>query len=151
MRALLQRVKEASVSINGSSYSNIERGLLIFLGVGSGDVSDDASYLAGRCASLRIFDDEEQKMNLSLRDVAGSVLVISQFTLYGDTRKGNRPSFTDAAPPEIAEKLYEEFVAHLRNELGERKVFTGVFRAMMEVKLVNDGPVTVTVESKDSQ
>ncbi len=149
MRALIQRVKRSSVSINGSLYSSIGPGMLIFLGVGRGDASDDAAYLAERCAHLRIFDDEEGKMNRSVQDVHGSALVVSQFTLYGDTRKGNRPSYSDAAPPDLAEKLYHEFVFHLRRHLGEERVATGIFRAMMDVELVNDGPVTVLLESKN--
>jgi D-tyrosyl-tRNA(Tyr) deacylase len=122
--------------------------MLILLGVGHSDTEADATYLAGRCAALRIFDDGEGKMNLSVKDVGGEVMVVSQFTLYGDTRKGNRPSYTDAAPPEAAEALYEAFVRLMKAELGDAKVESGVFRAMMDVELVNDGPVTVLVESK---
>ena len=150
MRALLQRVKQASVSVKGSLHNNIDSGLLIFLGIKAGDTSKDAVYLAQRCANLRIFEDEQGKLNLSVKDISGSALVISQFTLYADTRKGNRPSFTDAAPPEIAEKLYNDYVSSLRGELGASKVVTGLFRAMMDVSLVNDGPVTVMVESKET-
>ena len=149
MRALIQRVKQASVSINGSLHSQIERGLLIFLGITHSDTSEAGKYLAQRCANLRIFEDVEGKMNLSVRDVEGSALVISQFTLYADTRKGNRPSFVDAAPPDLAEKLYDDFVKHLRLELGATRVQTGMFRAMMAVHLINDGPVTIMVESKE--
>lgn len=149
MRALIQRVKRCSVSINGALHSSIGRGILILLGVGQTDGSDDAAYLAERCAHLRIFDDAEGKMNRSVREVQGSALVVSQFTLYGDTRKGNRPSYAEAAPPDVAEKLYNEFVSHLRRHVGAEKVETGVFRAMMEVELVNDGPVTVLLESKN--
>jgi D-tyrosyl-tRNA(Tyr) deacylase len=123
--------------------------MLILLGVKQSDDEADAQYLADRCAALRIFDDEEGKMNLSVKDVGGEAMVVSQFTLYGDTRKGNRPSYSEAAPPELAERLYESFVRHLRASLGHTKVATGVFRAMMDVELVNDGPVTVAIESKN--
>lgn len=121
---------------------------MILLGVKGDDTEEDARSLAERCGSLRIFDDENGTMNLSVRDVGGEVMVVSQFTLYADTRKGNRPSYSDAAPPAIAEPLYERFVTHLRTAIAPQKVVTGVFRAMMNVELVNDGPVTVTVESK---
>jgi D-tyrosyl-tRNA(Tyr) deacylase len=122
--------------------------MLIFLGVRVGDADEDGVALADRCASLRIFDDGEGKMNLSVRDVAGEALVVSQFTLYADTRKGNRPGYSDAAPPELAESLYEKFVGRLRTNMAPLKVATGVFRAMMEVELVNDGPVTIMLETK---
>ena len=148
MRALIQRVKEASVSVDGSVKNEIGKGMLILLGIKNGDTIQSAEYLAQRCANLRIFSDENNNMNLSVKDVVGSALVISQFTLYADTRKGNRPSFTGSAPAEIAEPLYNEFVKFLSNEIGSEKVKTGVFRAMMDIHLVNDGPVTVTVESK---
>jgi D-tyrosyl-tRNA(Tyr) deacylase len=148
MRALVQRVKKSQVIIDRKPHSAIGPGMLIFLGVRKGDAEEDARYLANRCAALRIFEDEQQKMNLSVKDIGGSAMVVSQFTLYADTRRGNRPGFTDAAPPEIAEDLYEKFVQHLRRSLGESKVAAGVFRAMMEIELINDGPVTVMIESK---
>ena len=148
MRALVQRVKRCQVSIDGNVYSAIGKGMLVLLGVRTGDSESDADYLADRCTALRIFEDRDGKMNLSVKDVDGSVMVVSQFTLYGDTRKGNRPGFSDAAPPEVANALYEKFVAWLRQQLGDGKVATGVFRTMMDVELVNDGPVTVMVESK---
>ena len=122
--------------------------MLILLGVGVKDNGEEAAALADRCASLRIFDDGEGKMNLSVRDVAGESMVVSQFTLYADTRKGNRPGYSDAAPPELAERLYEKFVERLRTNLAPLKVATGVFRALMAVDLVNDGPVTIMLESK---
>jgi len=150
MIALLQRVKEASVSVNGSTHSSIGRGILIFLGVGHEDKNEDADYLAQRCANHRLFEDEQGKMNLSVREVGGNALVVSQFTLLADTRKGNRPSFTAAAPPAEAERLYERFAEVLKNDLGKERVATGVFRAMMDIHLVNDGPVTLIIESKRS-
>jgi D-tyrosyl-tRNA(Tyr) deacylase len=148
MRALVQRVKKCQVHIDGKVHSTIGPGMLIFLGVRRGDAEEDAQYLADRCAALRIFEDQQEKMNLSVKDIDGSAIVVSQFTLYADTRRGNRPGFTDAAPPDIAEDLYEKFVKHLRDSLGESRVATGVFRAMMDVELINDGPVTVMIESK---
>lgn len=123
--------------------------MLILLGVKQSDAEADAKHLADRCAALRIFDDAEGKMNLSVKDVGGEAMVVSQFTLYGDTRKGNRPSYIEAAPPELAERLYESFIGRLRAALGDSKVASGVFRAMMDVDLVNDGPVTVLIESKN--
>ena len=150
MKALIQRVRRCSVTIDGVEHSSIGQGLLILLGVRQGDKEEDALYLAERCAALRIFDDPQGKMNLSVRDVAAAAMIVSQFTLYGDTTRGNRPSYSTAAPPESAESLYESFVGHLRSLLGKDKVATGVFRAMMDVELVNDGPVTVMVESKST-
>ncbi len=145
---MIQRVSSASVTIGGTMHCQIGRGLVILLGIKSGDSDADGKYVAEKCASLRIFEDDQEKMNLSVRDVNGSVLIVSQFTLYGDTRKGNRPSFVEAAPPDIAEPLYEKFVGDLRELIGSERVSTGVFRAMMDVALVNDGPVTVIIESK---
>ncbi len=149
MRALIQRVNRCSVSVDGTEVSSIGKGILVLLGVRQGDTEADAQYLADRCLTLRIFDDEQGKMNLSVHDVGGSMMVVSQFTLYGDTRKGNRPSYSEAARPERAEALYERFVAHARSVVGAERVATGVFRAMMHVELVNDGPVTLMIESKN--
>lgn len=149
MRALVQRVKRCSVTIEGRLHSSIEMGMLILLGIKNGDRESDAEYLAERCSSLRIFDDETGKMNLSVKDVKGEAMVVSQFTLYGDTHKGNRPSYTDAAPPQIAESLYNYFVSCLQNNLGKKQIGSGVFRAMMDVEFVNDGPVTLMLESKN--
>lgn len=148
MRALIQRVRRCSVSIDGKLHSSVGSGMLVLVGVKQTDQETDAEYLADRCVALRIFEDPQGKMNLAINDVGGSAMVVSQFTLYGDTRKGNRPSYSEAAPPEQAEALYEHFVRRLRLSLGDEKVSTGVFRAMMDVELVNDGPVTVIVESK---
>jgi D-tyrosyl-tRNA(Tyr) deacylase len=149
MRALVQRVKQCSVTIDGTMHSSIGTGLLIFLGIKNGDTESAAEYLAERCCSLRIFEDEAGKMNLSVLDRKGEAMVVSQFTLYGDTRKGNRPSYTDAAPPLIAESLYLHFINHMQKIIGEQHVASGKFRAMMDITLVNDGPVTLMVESKN--
>ena len=148
MKVVVQRVSSASVSIDGKLHSSIGKGLLVLLGVTTGDGDAEAKYLAEKCAALRIFEDAEEKMNLSVKDVDGAVLAVSQFTLYGDARKGNRPSFVEAAPPHVAEPLYEKFVSYLTAILGEEKVATGVFRAMMDIQLVNAGPVTIIIESK---
>ncbi len=148
MRALIQRVTRCSVSVGDSTAGSIGHGMLILLGVRTGDNEDDALALADRCAALRIFDDENGKMNISVKEKKGEAMVVSQFTLYADTRKGNRPGYSDAAPPESAEKLYDAFVGRMRTALSSEKVSTGVFRAMMKVELVNDGPVTIMLESK---
>jgi len=146
MRVLLQRVKKASVAANGETLGAISRGLVLLLGVGPQDTDRDAEYLADKCANLRIFDDGEGKMNLSALDVGGEILTISQFTLYGDCRKGRRPSFAHAAPPDVAEALYETFMECLRRR-GLR-VEGGRFGARMLVEIWNDGPVTLMIESK---
>jgi D-aminoacyl-tRNA deacylase len=148
MRVVVQRVKRCSVAIEGKLHSSIEKGMLILLGIKIGDTESDAEYLAERCSSLRIFEDEAGKMNLSMKDVKGEAMVVSQFTLYGDTHKGNRPSYTDAAPPQIAEALYDSFINHLQKHFGDQHIVSGVFRAMMDVELINDGPVTLMLESK---
>ena len=148
MRALIQRVDSCSVTVDGATVGSIGHGILILLGIKKGDSISDAEYLATRCTMLRIFEDPDGKMNLSVQDTAGSIMVVSQFTLYADTRKGNRPSYSEAANPEEAEQLYEKFVGSLRSSVGSGRVSTGIFRAMMKVQLVNDGPVTVLVESK---
>ena len=144
MKALVQRVKEASVIINSEQYSGISEGLLVFLGIEKGDSKDNAENLARKLSVLRIFEDEQGKMNKSILDIQGEMLVVSQFTLCGDCKKGTRPSFDKSAPPEIAEPLYEIFVNNVK-ELNI-PVQTGKFRAMMEVKLINDGPVTFMIE-----
>lgn len=145
VKAVVQRVSSASVEIAGETVGRIGRGLLVLLGVGRGDGDGDASWMADKVAGLRVFEDGDSKMNLSVEDVKGAVLAVSQFTLLGDSRKGKRPSFVEAAPPEIAEKLYEAFVDRLRSKGIETA--TGRFRAHMEVALVNDGPVTLILES----
>jgi D-aminoacyl-tRNA deacylase len=146
MRALVQRVSRAGVSAGGSRVSEIGKGMVLLVGVGVGDAPEDAAALAARCAHLRIFEDEAGRMNRSVLETGGEILAISQFTLYGDARRGRRPSFTEAAPPDRAEPLYEAFVGHLRG-MGLR-VGTGVFGAHMEVEIHNDGPVTIMVESR---
>ena len=146
MRAVLQRVSRAQVAVDGETVGAIGGGLLVLLGVGRGDGTADVRYLAEKTAGLRIFSDAAGKMNLAVAEAGGGVLVVSQFTLYGDCRKGRRPGFSDAAPPELANALYEQYVAHLR-QLG-LSVATGVFQANMQVELVNDGPVTFLLDSR---
>ncbi|SRR4030065_1234153 len=149
MKAVVQRVKSASVTISEQNYfQEIGKGLLIFLGIKIGDTEDDVTFVADKCSNLRIFEDAEDKMNRSVKEVNGEMLIISQFTLYGETAKGNRPSFTDAAKPEEAIPLYEKFVSRVKINLGDEKVKVGIFGAMMDIQLVNYGPVTVLVESK---
>ena len=147
MRAVVQRVKEGSVVIDGELHASIGEGFVILLGVRTGDTTEDAIFLADKCAGLRVFEDTGGKMNLGLKETGGRALVVSQFTLYGDVQKGNRPSFSNAAKPEEAEALYEKFVDRMRANLGHDHVVTGVFRAMMDVHILNDGPVTILVDS----
>ena len=146
MRAVVQRVTRAKVTVEGKTVGEIEKGLVVLLGVARDDEKGDASYLANKVIALRIFDDEQGKMNLSLKDCGGGALVVSQFTLYGDVRRGLRPSWIDAAAPEIAEPLYEFFCNEMRKDLDN--VATGSFRQMMQVELVNDGPVTILIDSR---
>lgn len=147
MVALIQRVQEASVTIDGQVAGAIGRGMLILLGVHKADTEAEGDWVARKCVNLRLFPDDEGRMNRSLLDIGGEALVVSQFTLYGNPRKGTRPSFDASAPPERAEPLYEAFVDRLQAHLG-RPVPTGEFGAMMKVHLVNDGPVTLWVEKK---
>ncbi|MGD9633202.1 MAG: D-aminoacyl-tRNA deacylase [Pirellulales bacterium] len=147
MRACIQRVSEAQVTVDGAVTGRIDRGLLVLLGVGTQDGPAEIDWLAEKLVNLRVFEDAEGKMNRSLVDVGGAMLVVSQFTLFGDCRKGRRPSFTDAAPPELAERLYNDFVARVMS-LGI-EVATGVFRAHMDVALVNDGPVTLWIDTAE--
>ena len=146
MRAVIQRVKSSSVTVGDETVGKIDSGLLVLLGVAKPDQSADADFLAEKIVNLRIFEDEQGKMNRSLIDIGGEMLVVSQFTLLGDCRKGRRPSFIDAAGPDKANELYEHFVAQVRKTSVH--VATGRFRAMMEVSLINDGPVTLILESK---
>ena len=145
MKLWIQRVLSASVDVGDERLSEIGRGFLILLGVGRGDTPETADRLAKRAVALRIFEDAEGKTNLSVADVGGSVIVVSQFTLYADTKHGNRPGFSPAAPPEVAEPIYERFVARMREVLGPDRVGTGRFGAEMKVSLVNDGPFSVEV------
>jgi D-tyrosyl-tRNA(Tyr) deacylase len=146
MRAVVQRVTRASVKVDDEIIGEIGKGLVVLVGIARDDTKVEAAYLVDKIAALRIFDDGEGKMNLSVKDVAGSLLIISQFTLYGDVRRGLRPSWIDAAPPEIAEPLYDFFVRQAR--LAVSDVATGKFQSMMQVELVNHGPVTILLDSK---
>lgn len=146
MRAVIQRVTSASVTVEDQIVGAIGKGLVVLLGVARDDTKEDADYLVHKIAVLRIFDDDEGRMNISLTDTLGGLLVISQFTLYGDVRRGLRPSWSDAAQPEVAEPLYEYFVARSREVI--QQVETGSFRKMMQVELVNDGPVTILMDSR---
>ncbi len=150
MRAVIQRVSKALVSIGGVVHSEIGEGLLILLGVEEIDTDQDIEWLAGKIARLRIFDDEEGVMNLSVKDIDGEAIVVSQFTLHASTKKGNRPSYIKAARPETAIPLYEQFVKQM-GKLLEKPVGTGEFGAMMEVALVNDGPVTIMIDTKNKE
>ena len=146
MRAVIQRVSEASVEVSNAVVGHVGAGFVVLLGVGRDDVNADADYLAEKILNLRVFEDDDGKMNLSISETGGSMLVVSQFTLYGDVRRGRRPSYSDAAEPDKANELYEYFVERLRS-LGV-KVETGVFQAMMKVSLTNNGPVTILLDSR---
>ena len=146
MRAVVQRATHAKVTVDDKLVGEIGKGLVVLLGIARDDTKLDAAYLAEKICALRIFDDDESKMNLSVKDVNGGVLIVSQFTLYGDVRRGLRPSWIDAAAPEVAEPLYEFFVRQVSAAVSE--VATGSFRAMMQVELVNDGPVTILLDSR---
>ena len=146
MRAVIQRVKSAQVSVDGQVSGKIGKGLLVFLGVGKGDGESDLSFLTSKIPGLRIFEDASGKFNLSLKEIGGQILVVSQFTLYGDCRRGRRPSFTEAEEPTVAKPLYEQFISKLREQ--DVSVETGEFQTKMEVHLVNDGPVTLFLDSR---
>jgi len=148
LRVLLQRVSRASVRVDGATVGSIARGLLVFLGVEDGDDAEEAAWNAAKTAELRIFPDDEGRMNLSVEEIRGALLVVSQFTLAASTRRGRRPSFESAAGPEVAQHLYEHFVTALRGR--GLVVATGTFRAMMEVELVNDGPVTILLDPREA-
>jgi len=148
MRALIQRVNQASVTIGNRVHSSIGRGLLIFIGIEAADGEEDISWLSNKIAGLRIFDDAQGVMNLSVKDIHGEALVVSQFTLHARVKKGFRPSYIDASPPAVSIPIYEQFVESLGKELG-KPVHTGEFGAMMQVVLVNDGPVTIWIDTKN--
>lgn len=150
MRAVIQRVSQANVKVEGSTISSMKEGLLVLLGVEHADTADDADWLAAKIVRLRVFNDENGLMNLSVLDVSGELIVVSQFTLFASTKKGNRPSYIKSAPPDHAIPLYDHFVAALEQQLG-KKVGTGKFGAMMSVSLVNDGPVTILIDSRNKE
>ncbi|MGF7057328.1 D-aminoacyl-tRNA deacylase [Brassicibacter mesophilus] len=146
MRAVVQRVSMAKVTVNDETIGSINKGLLVFLGVGSEDLDADMEYMCDKIINLRIFEDQNDKMNLSLLDIQGEILVVSQFTLYGDLRKGKRPNFMNAAPPDIAEEIYLKFIERCKSY--NVKVETGAFGEHMNIELINDGPVTIMIDSK---
>ena len=149
MKALIQRVQRGNVRVDSRTIGNIERGYVVFLGVKQGDTAKDAKFLAEKTAALRIFPDEADHMNCSIREIGGAILVIPQFTLHADTRKGNRPSFILAASAPEAKALYDEYIACLRRIIGEARVATGQFQARMVVEIINDGPVTIELKSRN--
>ena len=150
MRVVIQRTKEASVTVEGNVTGAIQKGLLVFVGIENADSAEDIEWLAGKIVNMRIFDDAEGVMNLSLKEVNGDLLLVSQFTLHASTKKGNRPSYIAAAKPDIAIPLYEAFIQQLQLKLG-KAIGTGIFGADMKVQLLNDGPVTILVDSKNKE
>ena len=150
MRAVIQRVTKASVTIDNKIYSQINSGLLVLLGIEDADTAEDIEWLSGKIINLRIFNDENGVMNVSVKDINGDILIVSQFTLHASTKKGNRPSYIKASKPEFAIPVYEKFAQHLSNDLG-KTVCTGVFGADMKVELLNDGPVTIVIDTKNKE
>jgi D-tyrosyl-tRNA(Tyr) deacylase len=150
MRAVIQRVSKASVTIDNKIYSQIEKGLLVLVGIEDADVAEDIEWLSGKIVNLRIFNDDNGVMNVSVKDINGDVLVVSQFTLHASTKKGNRPSYIKASKPEFAIPMYEKFIQQLSNDLG-KAVGTGIFGADMKVELLNDGPVTIVIDTKNKE
>ena len=150
MRVVLQRVSKASVTINGALTSSINKGLLIFLGIEDADTLDDIEWLSNKIINLRIFDDENKVPNISVKEIDGDILLVSQFTLQAATKKGNRPSYIKASKPAIAKPIYKKMIEQLQHDLG-KKVFTGEFGADMKVELLNDGPVTIFIDSKNKE
>jgi D-tyrosyl-tRNA(Tyr) deacylase len=150
MRAVIQRVTQASVIINGTVKSAIQNGLLVLIGIEDADTQDDIEWLSSKIVNLRIFDDENHVPNISVKDIGGDILLVSQFTLHAATKKGNRPSYIKASKPDIAVPLYEKMIAQLEKDLG-RKIFTGEFGADMKVNLLNDGPITIFIDTKNKE
>jgi D-tyrosyl-tRNA(Tyr) deacylase len=150
LKIVLQRVSSASVTIEKKTVADIQKGLLILIGIEAADLQEDIDWLVGKITKIRIFEDENQVMNLSVKDIGGDIITVSQFTLHANTKKGNRPSYIKAAKPDVAIPLYESFVQHLEKELG-KKIQTGVFGADMKVSLLNDGPVTIIIDSKNRE
>lgn len=151
MRAVVQRVKKSSVSINNELHSSIGQGLLVFIGINNSDTPEDINWLINKITNLRIFSDAEGKMNQSLADIKGELQIVSQFTLFASTKKGNRPSFIQSAKPEVAKPLYKLVIAAAKNTIGTDKVQTGVFGADMQIELLNDGPVTITFDTENKE
>ena len=150
MRAVIQRVSKASVTIDNKIYSQIKNGLLVLVGIEDADAAEDIEWLSGKIVNLRVFNDDNGVMNVSVKDINGDILVVSQFTLHASTKKGNRPSYIKASKPEFAIPMYEKFVQQLENDLG-KKIHTGVFGADMKVELLNDGPVTIVIDTKNRE
>jgi D-aminoacyl-tRNA deacylase len=150
MRVLVQRVTKASVTIDGDIKSSIDKGLLVFIGIEDADTIDDIEWLSNKIINLRIFDDENKVPNISIKEMGGDILLVSQFTLHAATKKGNRPSYIKASKPEVAIPLYEKMIVQLENDLS-RKIFTGEFGADMKVSLLNDGPITIFIDSKNKE
>jgi len=150
MRAVIQRVSKARVTIDNETYSQIKDGLLVLLGIEDADTAEDIEWLSAKIANLRIFNDENGVMNVSVKDIDGNILVVSQFTLHASAKKGNRPSYIKASKPEFAIPMYEKFVQQLTSDLG-KKIYTGVFGADMKVELLNDGPVTIVIDTKNKE
>jgi len=150
MRAVIQRVSKASVTIDNKIYSQIKNGLLVLIGIEDADTAEDGEWLSGKIVNLRIFNDDNGVMNVSVKDINGDILAVSQFTLHASTKKGNRPSYIKASKPEFAIPMYEKFVQQLGNELG-KKIHTGVFGADMKVELLNDGPVTIVIDTQNKE
>lgn len=148
MRAIVQRVKQASVNIKQKVYSSIDSGYLVLLGISNSDTEKDMTYIIDKLLNLRIFPDETDKINLSIRDLDYEILLVSQFTLYGDARKGRRPSFTESAKPDDANNIYQKFVKQIRLQYNDNKIKTGVFKEQMDVQLINDGPFTILLDSE---
>jgi D-tyrosyl-tRNA(Tyr) deacylase len=150
MRAVIQRVSKASVTIDNKIYSQVNTGLLVLLGIEDADTAEDIEWLSGKIVNLRIFNDDNGVMNVSVKDIGGDILVVSQFTLHASTKKGNRPSYVKASKPEFAVPMYEKLVKQLTSDLG-KKIYTGVFAADMKVELLNDGPVTIVIDTKNKE